>query len=54
MKAPVATSAHFLEINGCHFIAIEVDVVLRTRLAAGEMTESEFSARLNGNSKRAS
>jgi death on curing protein len=49
-----ATAALFLELNGRHFIATEVDVVLCTlALAAGEMTEPEFSAWLKANSKRA-
>jgi death-on-curing protein len=49
-----ATAGLFLELNGRHFIATEVDVVLRTlALAAGEMTEPEFSAWLKAKSKRA-
>ncbi len=47
-----ATAGLFLELNGCHFEAAEVDVVLRTlALAAGEMTEADYAAWLKANSK---
>jgi len=49
-----ATAALFLELNGRHFLAEEVDVVLRTlALAAGEMSESEYAAWMKAKSKRA-
>jgi death on curing protein len=49
-----ATSILFLELNGLHFGAPEVDVVLRTlALAAGELSEVDYSAWLKANSKRA-
>jgi death-on-curing protein len=49
-----AVAALFLELNGRRFVATEVDVVLRTlALAAGEVSESEFSAWLQTNSERA-
>ena len=39
-----ATASLFLELNGYHFGASEVDVVLRTlALAAGAMTEAAFA-----------
>lgn len=45
-----ATAVLFLELNGFHFRATEVDVVLRTlALAAGEMTEASYAEWLNAN-----
>ena len=45
--------AGFLERNGCKFFASEADVVIRTlALAAGEMTEADYAAWLEENSKR--
>src|SRR6201992_2988304 len=45
-----ATAVLFLELNGLHFQAAEVDVVLRTlALAAGEMTEASYAEWLNAN-----
>ena len=44
----------FLELNGLRFGASEVDATVRTlALAAGEMTETAYSAWLKANSKRA-
>lgn len=49
-----ATTALFLELNGFHFRASEVEVVLRTlALAASELGEAAFSEWLKANSKRA-
>ena len=49
-----ATAALFLQLNGLHFDATEVDVVLRTlALAAGEMSEADYAAWLKANSKHA-
>jgi death-on-curing protein len=49
-----ATAVLFLELNGYHFRATEVEVVLRTlALAAGEMSESAYAEWLKANSKRA-
>ncbi len=43
----------FLELNGRRFFANEVDAAVRTlALAAGEMSEAEFSAWMKTNSKR--
>jgi death-on-curing protein len=43
----------FLQINGWHLQASEVDATLRTlALAAGEMTEADFADWLEANSKR--
>lgn len=48
------TAVTFLELNGRILIASEVDATLRTlALAAGEMSEAEFSAWLKAKSKRA-
>ena len=41
----------FLELNGRHFTADEVDVTVRT-LAAGAMSEAAFTAWLKANTKR--
>ena len=47
--------AGFLERNGYEFFASEVEVVLRTlALAAGEMTEADYAAWLEANSRKAS
>ena len=47
--------AGFLERNGYEFFASEVEVVLRTlALAAGEMTETDYAAWLQANSRKAS
>ena len=44
----------FLELNGLRFGASEVDATVRTlALAAGEMSETAYSAWLKANSKRA-
>ena len=44
----------FLELNGLRFGASEVDATVRTlALAAGEMSETAYSAWLKSNSKRA-
>lgn len=49
-----ATATLFLQLNDLHFSAAEVDVVLRTlALAAGQMSETAYSAWLKANSKRA-
>jgi death-on-curing protein len=45
--------AGFLERNGYEFFASEVEVVLRTlALAAGEMTEADYAAWLEANSRK--
>ena len=45
--------AGFLERNGYEFFASEVEVVLRTlALAAGEMTETDYAAWLQANSRK--
>ncbi len=42
----------FLELNGYHFFATEVDVVIQTlALAAGELSEAEYAEWLKTNSK---
>ena len=47
------TAATFLELNGRIFTASEVDATIRTlALAAGEMSEAEFSTWMKTNSKR--
>lgn len=47
--------AGFLERNGYEFFASEVEVVLRTlALAAGEMTEADYAAWLEANSRKVS
>ncbi len=47
-----ATSVLFLELNGFHFGAQEVDVVLKTlALAAGETSEADYATWLKTNSK---
>lgn len=47
-------AAVFLELNGYHFQASEVDAALQTlALAAGEMSEAAFAQWLKANSKRA-
>ncbi len=44
----------FLELNGCHFQASEVDATLQTfALAAGELSEAAFAEWLKLNSRRA-
>jgi death-on-curing protein len=44
----------FLELNGCHFYAGEVDAAICTlALAAGEMSEAAYAEWLKANSKRA-
>lgn len=44
----------FLELNGPRFVAGEVDATVRTlALAAGEMSETAYSAWLKASSKRA-
>ena len=44
----------FLELNGRRFVADEVDAAVRTlALAAGEMSEAEFSKWMETNSTRA-
>ena len=49
-----ATAALFLELNGLHFGAAEVEVVLRTlALASGDMSETDYAKWLTANSKRA-
>lgn len=49
-----ATAALFLGINGVHFDASEVEVVLHTlALAAGEMSEAEYAVWLKANSRKA-
>jgi len=49
-----ATAALFLELNDLHFLATEVEVVLRTlALAAGESSEAEYAAWLKANSREA-
>ncbi|MEX1111134.1 MAG: type II toxin-antitoxin system death-on-curing family toxin [Chthoniobacterales bacterium] len=46
--------AGFLERNGYEFIASEAEVVIRTlALAAGEMSEADYAAWLETNSKKA-
>ena len=48
-----ATAALFLELNGLHFFAAEVDVVIRTlAFAAGEMTEAAYADWLKTNAKK--
>jgi len=48
-----AAAALFLELNGLHFCATEVDVVIRTlALAAGEMTEAAYADWLKANVKK--
>lgn len=50
-----ATAVVFLELNGYKFKGTEVDSVLMTlALAAGEMSESDFAAWLESNSKAVS
>ena len=47
--------AGFLELNGREFSAAEADAVIRTlALAAGEITEEEYAAWLESNSKKRS
>ena len=49
-----ATAALFLELNGLHFTAPEVEVVINTlALAAGEMSEAAYAAWMKANAKRA-
>ena len=49
-----ATAALFLDLNGQHFIAPEVEAVLNTlALAAGKMSEAAYAAWLKANAKRA-
>jgi death on curing protein len=44
--------AGFLELNGCEFIATEVDAVMRTlALAAGEISEVDYAEWLAQNSR---
>ena len=46
-----AVAVLFLELNGCHFTASEVEVVLRTlALAAGEMVEGSYAGWMKDNS----
>jgi death-on-curing protein len=46
-----AVAVLFLELNGLHFTASEVDVVLRTlALAAGEMSEGSYAEWMKSNS----
>jgi death-on-curing protein len=46
--------AGFLERNGFEFVATEAEAVLRTlALAAGEMSEGDYAAWLQANSRRA-
>ena len=49
-----ATAALFLDLNGQHFTAPEVEAVLNTlALAAGKMSEAAYAAWLKANAKRA-
>jgi death-on-curing protein len=53
-RAGFVTAITFLELNGYRFQATEAEAAVRTlALAAGEMTEAEFSAWLKKNSRRA-
>lgn len=48
-----AVAVVFLEVNGYRFEAEEVDATLRTlALAAGELTEADYAAWLQANSRR--
>ena len=48
-----ATAALFLDLNGQHFTAPEVEAVLNTlALAAGKMSEAAYAAWLKANAKR--
>jgi death-on-curing protein len=52
-RAAFLASAVFLELNGCEFIASEVEVVLTfTELAASNVSEAKLAAWLKKNSKR--
>ena len=45
----------FLELNGCHFTALEGDAVLKTlALAARELDEADYAAWLREHSRKAS
>lgn len=47
-------AALFIELNGSRFAASEADVVIRTLgLAAGEISESDYTAWLKAHSRRA-
>ena len=53
-RAGFITAVTFLELNGFRFEATEVEAAVRTlALAAGEMSEKEYSAWLKENSRRA-
>ena len=53
-RAGFITAVTFLELNGCHFEATEAEAAVRTlALAAGDMSEKEFTAWLKANSRRA-
>ncbi len=53
MRTGFMMGAGFLERNGHEFFAAEAEAVLRTlALAAGEMSEADYSAWLESNSKR--
>ena len=52
-RAAFLASAVFLELNGCEFIASELEVVLTfTELAAGNVSEAQLAAWLKKNSRR--
>jgi len=52
-RAGFVVAVGFLELNGSHFHASEVDAAVKTlALAAGEMSEKEFAAWSKGNSRR--